>query len=528
MNTRMIDELRDGRAGTAVLPGDTDWGENPPIYPPPGDPAVVVRPETPEQVGEALRFAAAEGIGVGDPQRRSRRPAVRQRRRHWSSSSRTSPASRSTARRCGSAAARSGATSRPARAARPGAHLRRHQERRRRRTDPRRRCRLDGARVRAGDRQPGRAPRSCSPSGEVVTASADENPDLFWALRGGGGNFGVVTTFVFEAHPLDGVVFGTLTYDVERAAEVLKGWRDVMREAPEKFNSTFMAMPAMGPGMEAAAQVIVSSTRDAIVAAPEPQLGEAARAARATVSEDVAAKDYADALEDAHPFEGPMPVITGDNGFADDLSDAAIDALVAAHASLAAGVLMVRYLRGAFNRVPADATAWAFRDAEVMLMLAAFLPPDAPRELIDGVHATWKPVLPFTRGHLRQLRAGGRRRHDRADLPAEDARAAARGEAQLRPAEPAEPQPQRGAVAVEAQRPRRDCSCSTSFFASARPRFGVAAPQLDRLDEVAGSQRVDDVRGRARRCRAVGRRARRRRGGRRARRRGGRGARLRA
>jgi FAD/FMN-containing dehydrogenase len=391
----MIEELRDGRAGTAVLRGDEHWGANPPIYPPPGDPVAVVRPETPEQVGEALRFAAAEGIGVG----------IRSGGHgsgHFDNdgglvielSNLAGIEVDGTTVRIGGGALWGDVA----------AELARH----------------DLA-ITSGDtksvgvggltlgggvgwlvREYGLALDSLIAaevvlaSGGVVTASADEHPDLFWALRGGGGNFGVVTTFVFEAHKLDGVVFGTLTYAVDAAADVLKGWRDVMREAPEKFNSTFLVMPAMGPGMEAAAQIIVLHP-GRVVAAVEPHL-VSLRALPGYRSEDVGAKDYADALDDPHPFEGEMPTITGDNGFAADLNDETIDALVAAHASLAAGVLMVRYLRGAFNRVPADATAWAFRDAEAMLMLAAFLPPNSPRELIDGVHATWKPVLPFTAG----------------------------------------------------------------------------------------------------------------------------------
>jgi hypothetical protein len=177
---------------------------------------------------------------------------------------------------------------------------------------------------------------------------------------------------------------------------VLKAWRDVMREAPEPFNSTFLVMPAMGPGMDAAAQVIVLHP-GRVVAAVEPYL-EKLRAVPGYLSEDIAARDYADALDEAHPFEGEAPTITGDNGFANDLSDAAADALIVAHASLDSGVLMVRYLRGAYNRVPADATAWAARDAEAMLMLAAFLPPNAPRDQIDGVHAAWKPVLDHVSG----------------------------------------------------------------------------------------------------------------------------------
>ncbi|MEO5922130.1 MAG: FAD-binding oxidoreductase [Pseudolysinimonas sp.] len=391
----MIDELRDGRAGTAVLAGDDEWGANPPIYPPSGEPVAVVRPSTPEEVGEALRFAAAEGIGV----------AVRSGG-HGSGhfdidgglvielSNFTSVEVDGTTVRVGGGALWGDV----AKALAPhGLALS---------SGDTKSVGVGGLTLGGGVgwlvRQYGLAFDSLVAaevvlaSGEFVTASADENPDLFWALRGGGGNFGVVTTFVFEAHPLDGVVFGTLVFAPEAAADVLKGWRDVMREAPEQFNATFMVMPAMGPGMDASAQVIVLHPgRD--LAAPEAQLAKL-RALPGYRSEDVAVKDYVDALEDPHPFDGPTPTITGDNGFAADLGDAAVDAIVAAHASLAAGVLMVRYLRGAFNRVPADATAWAHRDAEVMLLLAAFLPPDSPRELIEGVHGAWKPVQPFTAG----------------------------------------------------------------------------------------------------------------------------------
>jgi FAD/FMN-containing dehydrogenase len=234
------------------------------------------------------------------------------------------------------------------------------------------------------------------PSGEVVTASAEEHPDLFWALRGGGGNFGVVTTFVFEAHPLDGVVFGTLDFAAEAATAVLRGWRDVMRAAPEQFNSTFLSMPAMGPGMDAAVQLIVLHPgRDGATA--EHYLAQF-RALPGYRGEDVAAKDYVDALDDAHPFEGETPTIVGATGFTADLGDDAIDVIVEAHASMGPAVLMARYLRGAYNRVPADATAWAHRDAEVMVMTAAFLPPNAPADQVDEVHAKWEPVLAYTTG----------------------------------------------------------------------------------------------------------------------------------
>ena len=64
--------------------------------------------------------------------------------------------------------------------------------------------------------------------GELVTASADEHPDLFWALRGGGGNFGVVTCFTFRAQPVSTVLGGLLVHPRDKAGEVLRFYRDFM------------------------------------------------------------------------------------------------------------------------------------------------------------------------------------------------------------------------------------------------------------------------------------------------------------
>jgi FAD/FMN-containing dehydrogenase len=76
-------------------------------------------------------------------------------------------------------------------------------------------------------------------SGDRVRASADENPDLFWAIRGGGGNFGVVTSFLFRLHELDTVVAGPTFWPVESAEEVLSVYRDFIPGAPRELNGFF-------------------------------------------------------------------------------------------------------------------------------------------------------------------------------------------------------------------------------------------------------------------------------------------------
>src|SRR3954452_1604800 len=84
-------------------------------------------------------------------------------------------------------------------------------------------------------------------NGVAVRASAGENPDLFWALRGGGGNFGVVTQFEFKLHEVPGVVAGPTFWDVEQSAEVLKVYREFIASAPRELGG-FFAFASVPPG----------------------------------------------------------------------------------------------------------------------------------------------------------------------------------------------------------------------------------------------------------------------------------------
>jgi len=81
--------------------------------------------------------------------------------------------------------------------------------------------------------------------GRVVTASESENPDLFWGIRGGGGNFGIVAEFEFRLHPLGPIVLaGLALWPLERAADVLAGWRDYVEAAPDELSSAAVIFTA--------------------------------------------------------------------------------------------------------------------------------------------------------------------------------------------------------------------------------------------------------------------------------------------
>src|SRR5437867_7905606 len=72
--------------------------------------------------------------------------------------------------------------------------------------------------------------------GSVVTVDAEQHPDLFWAVRGGGGNFGVVTSLLFRLHPVDNVVAGPTLYSLEQASAVMRWYREFLPQAPGDLN----------------------------------------------------------------------------------------------------------------------------------------------------------------------------------------------------------------------------------------------------------------------------------------------------
>jgi FAD binding domain/Berberine and berberine like len=89
--------------------------------------------------------------------------------------------------------------------------------------------------------------------GTFVVASADENTDLFWAIRGGGGNFGVVTSFLFQGHPVHTVCAGPMLWELDQAEDVMKWYREFIMQAPNEINGffAFMTVPPAPPFPEA-------------------------------------------------------------------------------------------------------------------------------------------------------------------------------------------------------------------------------------------------------------------------------------
>jgi FAD/FMN-containing dehydrogenase len=206
-------------------------------------------------------------------------------------------------------------------------------------------------------------------SGEIVRASEDENPDLFWALRGGGGNFGIVTEFEFQLHDVGPTVLGgPLYFDYERGAEVLGAYREIMDAADDDLGGCavihlappapfvppdLVGRPALGIMIAAFADL----DRSAELVAPIRALG--------TLVDAVAPIPYTQLQKLID--EGSPAGLHGqfEAAFMDDLADGAIDTALDMGQKIQSPFteILLQPLGGAYGRVEPHATALAHRDA---------------------------------------------------------------------------------------------------------------------------------------------------------------------
>ena len=241
--------------------------------------------------------------------------------------------------------------------------------------------------------------------GSVVRADAEHNPDLFWGLRGGGGNFGVVTSFLFRAHPVSQVFGGVTLWHMDQAAERLRWYADYAPKQTEDLYG-FFAFLKVPPGPPFPEQLHGKTMCGVVwnyVGAP-----------------DTREKTFQPILQSPRPAfqmlgEMPYPAIqrmfddlmpTGlqwywKGDFVKEVSDEAIQHHLE-HASRLPSLLSTMHLYpidGAVHRVAPDATAWGYRDAKWSMVIAGIDPdPASAPRLKEWATKYWEALHPYTAG----------------------------------------------------------------------------------------------------------------------------------
>ena len=242
--------------------------------------------------------------------------------------------------------------------------------------------------------------------GRFVTANAEKNADLFWALRGGGGNFGVVTSILYRLHPIDTVYAGPMLWSIDRAEEVLRWYRDFIPQAPESLNGffAFLTVPPAAPFPEELQGQVMCG----VVWCYTGPL-ESAESMLAPARERFGGPDL--------DWVGPLPLPAlqsmfdaiyppGDQwywkaDFVDEIPDEAIRRHVAFARQMPTWKCTTHLypIDGAAGRVAKDATAWAYRDAkwsEVIVGVSSD-PADADR-ITKWAREYWEAIHPYTAG----------------------------------------------------------------------------------------------------------------------------------
>lgn len=243
--------------------------------------------------------------------------------------------------------------------------------------------------------------------GELVRASDEENEELFWAIRGAGGQLGVVTSFEFDLRPIGPEITSAMVYyPGDRSADALRAYREYAESCPDSV--TTLAFHTFAPDADEIAEAAHGEPALGIMACHAGSVEEGRRALQPLRELADPLADYSGVTryEAIHDSEGAYP--HGRNYFwkslfLDELSDACIDRLVerAAAAPSHHSSVTVWQLGGAMNRVAADETAFPVRDASFMVSVeATWDDPHASPENLAWARETWETLWQFSKRRL--------------------------------------------------------------------------------------------------------------------------------
>jgi FAD/FMN-containing dehydrogenase len=234
--------------------------------------------------------------------------------------------------------------------------------------------------------------------GKLLRASADENPDLYWGVRGGGGNFGIVTSFHYALHPMQRqVIGGEVVFPLDRARDLIRFYADFSEGAPDDlYVDLYVNATATGQGSGAGLHVCYSGPeKDAEkVLAPIRKLGEPAFTNLGPVDYVAIQRswDYADFRNIGEYLK---------SGFVNEYPDSMLDAAIAGFEPDPGRNTMLYFQQsgGAISRVPVDATAFPHRNALAAMMVLTSWPLDTDGSPhIDYLRDYWSTIEPRTDG----------------------------------------------------------------------------------------------------------------------------------
>jgi FAD/FMN-containing dehydrogenase len=243
--------------------------------------------------------------------------------------------------------------------------------------------------------------------GRLLTASADENPDLFWAVRGGGGNFGVVTSFEYRVHEVGPIIVGGLAlFPAERAAEILRAYREIMAAAPDELTLApvfITAPPAPFVPPDVVGKLVLGIA--GCYAGP--------------VEDGQRAMEPVRALRPAVDLLGPMPYVAlqtlideanphfiqyyNKGHYLNELSDEAIDTFIAQAAGVTSPLtqLILFPFGGAAARCLGGDTAFGFRHtAYILVLMSVWLDPAESERHIQWTRDVYAAMRPFASGNI--------------------------------------------------------------------------------------------------------------------------------